>query len=135
MKPTFAFTDKMSLGYPQSNEWYLKTSGGKIQEHYSRNCNYDMKWYCSESRTPSDHDIGQGVAAEYDIWLNTELKNGEIHQSVYTSRKKGKSNVLLRYGHRYITGSPSVSVFPSGLSVTPGWGTETLDYVTTVEWE
>lgn len=134
VKPNFAFTDKMSIGYPVTNEWYLKTSGGSILEHYSQNCNYSGKWYCDESRTPSDHDIGQGVAAAYDIWLDSSLKSGETQQSVYTTKMSGKSNILLRYGHRYLTGTPSIGVYPSGLSVTPEFGTETLDYKITISW-
>lgn len=134
VKPLFALTDKMSIGYPVTNEWYLKTYSGKIMGHESNNCNYKGQWTCTSSNVPSDHDIGQGVAAKYDIWADSNFKQGDITQYVYTTKKSGKSNINLRYGHRFATGSVSVSVFPSGLAVNPSIGTEVLDYPITISW-
>ncbi|MGG4093472.1 hypothetical protein [Paenibacillus lautus] len=134
VKPLFAFTDKMSIGYPVTNEWYLRTSAGNILGHESNNCNYKGQWSCTKSTVPSNHDIGQGVAAAYDIWADSNFKQGDLTQYVYTTKKEGKSNILLRYGHRYLTGSVGVSVYPSGLAVTPATGTETLDYNITITW-
>ncbi|NMI04290.1 hypothetical protein HF638_09875 [Paenibacillus sp. SZ31] len=134
VEPIFALTDKMSIGYPVTNEWYLRTSAGTILGHESNNCNYKGQWKCTSSNVPSDHDIGQGVAAKYDIWADANFRQGDITQYVYTTKKSGKSNINLRYGHRYLTGAVGVSVYPSGLAVTPAIGTETLDYPITISW-
>ncbi|WP_338554463.1 hypothetical protein [Paenibacillus sp. KS-LC4] len=137
VKPLLHFTDKMSVGYPVTNEFYLPTSGGSIRQHNNETCNLfgQNGWTCTSSTTPSNHDIGAGVAASFDLIGTANLTKGSFNQVVYTQKKSGKSNLLFRYGHRVLLGTVGVSVFPSiGLAVTPGTTTETLDYVTEISW-
>lgn len=138
INPLFVLTDKMSIGYPVTNLWYLKTSNGDILGHSSQYCglNGQLGWACASTKTtPSNYDIGQGVAAPYDLIGTYSVHKGYISQYVYTkSTNSGTSNVLFRYGHKTLTGAVGVSVYPAGLAITPSFNTETLDYFITFSW-
>jgi len=133
--PFWTLTDKYSIGYPVTNEWYLPTKNGKIDGHANRICYYFGYQECINSNEPSDHSIGSGVAAAYDLKADSSAHIGLIGQYVYTTRQQGASNVVFRYGHRLISGKPSVSIYPDiGLAITPSTQTETLDYIIEFEW-
>lgn len=134
VKPVWNLTDKMSIGYPVTNEWYLNTSGGQVLGHSSETCNYIGFWSCVTKTVPSDHDLGVGVAAAFDLIGTASGRKGFVQQVVYTQKATGSSNVLFRYGHKTATGSVGVGIYPAGLAVTPAITTETLDYVTTFSW-
>lgn len=108
-----------------------------IQGHYSEYCgiNGQFGWACTSTTTPSNHDIGQGVAAPYNLVGTYSNHRGYISQYVYTTAtNSGTSNVLFRYGHKTVTGNVGVAVYPAGLAVEPRLNTETLDYVITFSW-
>jgi hypothetical protein len=134
-KPLFELVDKMSIGFPVTNTWYLKTSGGLPTGHSSQYCglNGQLGWVCSSKTQPSNVDIGQGVAAPFDLIGTYSSHKGYISQYVYTTGS-GTSNVLFRYGHRTLVGVVAVGVIPAGLAITPSFNTETLDYLITFSW-
>jgi hypothetical protein len=133
--PFYELVDKMSIGFPVTNNWYLKTSGGLPLGHSSQYCglNGQFSWVCSSKTQPSNVDIGQGVAAPFDLIGTYSDHKGYVSQYVYT-KGSGTSNVLFRYGHRIVSGTVAVGVIPAGLAVTPQTNTETLDYLITFSW-
>jgi hypothetical protein len=135
VEPFWNLTDKMSIGYPVTNEWYLRTSGGSILGHSSEMCNFEVYWDCDASTTPANHDLGVGVAAKFDLSGTAAAMKGWVQQYVYSEKSSGRSNVLFRYGHKIISGTPAVSIYPVGLAVTPSTTTETLDYVIDFDWD
>ncbi|MEO3944079.1 hypothetical protein [Gorillibacterium sp. CAU 1737] len=136
-QPRYKYTDKMSIGYPSTNKFIFNTSNGKIQGHTNRSYFYfEDNLLNFESNTPTDADPGAGVAADYYYHPFAEKLNGSIIQYVYVpDNQSGTSNVCIRYGHKYLTlGSPSVSIYPYGLSVTPSTTVQTADYILTLTW-
>lgn len=134
VEPVWNLTDKMSIGYPVTNEWYLNTSGGQVLGHTSQMCNYIGYNECVNKTTPSDHDLGVGVAAAFDLKGTATDMRGYVQQYVYTQKSTGSSNVLFRYGHKTLTGNVGVSITNVGLSVEPAFNTETRDYPITFSW-
>jgi hypothetical protein len=137
--PAYALTDKISIGYPTENKFFLPTSGGKVTQHKSQYCHQVYYWQnatCVSSTTPSDINLGAGVAAAIDLKFNSEYHEGSISQFAYVAeRETGTSNVMVRYGHKRISGSPSVQVYPGiGLSITPTATTDTMDYIFELSW-
>lgn len=137
VEPFWELTDKMSIGYPLTNLWYLETSNGKITGHSSEYCglNGGLGWKCKSSTTPSDHDLGQGVAAKFDLVGTYTNHTGYVSQYVYTvGDNSGRSNVVFRYGHKLVAGNVGVDLFDFGLAVDPTFNTEHLDYPITFSW-
>ncbi|WP_314002540.1 hypothetical protein, partial [uncultured Paenibacillus sp.] len=136
---TWRLVDKMSIGYPTTNQWYWKTSStGGIMGFENQVCNlYNPGgWVCDAIQyTPSDATNGAGVAGSFDLAGDSNYTKGHISQYVYVdSTKTGTSNVLFRYGHRIYSGNVSVGLFPAGLAVEPGYYTETRDFWITFSW-
>lgn len=136
--PFWILVDKVSIGYPSTNKFFYATKNGQILGHYNE------LWYkdantgntvFNNSTTPSDADPATGVAASFDL-VNSQHQGGHLSQYVYVSSSEtGTSNLLIRYGHKTISGSPSVDIYPTfGLSVSPTTTTETADYWLTINW-
>ncbi|MCD9025882.1 hypothetical protein [Cohnella silvisoli] len=134
--PFWTLTDKMSIGYPVTNKWYLRTSQGQVLGHSSETCNYvATAWDCVTKSSPSNYDLGVGVAASFDLKGDANVMKGWVQQYVYVvNTESGTSNVLFRYGHKTISGNVGVGIYPVGLAVEPAVNTETLDYIITFSW-
>lgn len=128
-EPACLLTDMMSIGYPESSHIFLDMNNGQPVGFYSR-LNY-MEYGVNQSAVsyyPADWET-TGVAAEYEIETGMYQMDGSIRQYVYVEDSiSGTCNVKIRYGHQILFGSPSVSIYPIGLAVTPSINTETLDY-------
>lgn len=135
-KPMWRLTDKISIGFPTSLGVYLQTSNGKIQGHYGSHWVYNTQTkgkttYASTS-TPSDSDPSAGVASSVNlhgtISVNDRLQ-GHVSQTYYVqTSKSGNANVKFEYGHKLISGSPSVSIIPSGLGISATGNIDTKAY-------
>lgn len=134
--PLNAFTDKMTIGFPDSSKWFLPMSSGKVAQHESRYA-YDQwadgRWsWTTKQYTPSDWEPNAGVAAEFDLigLLSSPLHKGYVSQYVYVSNQESNiSNVKFEYGHAYTGIDVEVAVFPSaGLAINPGIEVESESY-------
>ncbi len=137
--PQWELTDVFSIGYPVSSEIYLPMDQyGDVDQHGSRYCkkpdNYAPdNWVCIENDQVEngDWDPGVGVAARYDLDMHPSnyLHKGSIEQYAYVDDdESGTINIKFEYGHRIVSGSPSISIFPAGLSITPSLYTDIKDY-------
>lgn len=82
-------------------------------------------------------ETSAGVAGSYDIRASTSKAKhkGYIGQYVYVpTSKNGKINIKISYGHKKISGTPSVSVYPDGLSITPNNTTDIRLYALTLSY-
>lgn len=139
--PAFTFVDKMTIGFPSSSGLYLPTSGCKITQHQHRYSpdqqgNGNWKDY-SIDYSPSDWEPNAGVAGDFDLFASTEktLHKGFIGQYVYVPyTANGTINIKLEYGHKRVSGVPSVSVFPAGLSISPSSTVDTKSYALTLSY-
>ncbi|MFJ5750319.1 hypothetical protein ACIP97_17340 [Peribacillus frigoritolerans] len=139
--PSFTLVDKMSIGFPSGSGLYLPTSGGKIKQHqhrYSQDQQGNGRWIDYAIKySPSNWEPSAGVAGSYDIRASTSKTKhkGYIGQYVYVpTSKNGKINIKITYGHKKISGTPSVSVYPAGLSITPNNTTDTRSYALTLSY-
>lgn len=137
--PTSTLVDKMTIGFPSSAGLYLPTSGGKVTQHqhrYSQDQQGNGRWIdYSIKTTPSDWEPNSGVAGSFDLLSSTSLTKhkGYIGQYVYVpTSKNGKINIKIEYGHKKVSGSPSVSVYPAGLGIVPTTTTDTASYALTL---
>ena len=139
--PSFNLVDKMTIGFPSSSGLYLPTSGGKVTQHqhrYSQDQQGNGRWIDYTIKySPSNWEPSAGVAGSYDLKASTSKTKhkGYIGQYVYVpTSKNGKINIKIEYGHKRISGTPSVSVFPAGLSITPTNTTDTRPYGLTLSY-
>ncbi|MDQ0164014.1 hypothetical protein [Aeribacillus alveayuensis] len=137
--PFWTLTDKMTIGFPSSSGFFLPTSNGSVTQHqhrYSYDAYGNGNWVDTPIKyTPSDWDPNAGVAGSYDLKKLSDftLHKGYIGQYVYVRNTvHGDMNIKIEYGHRMYGGSPSVSVFPAGLSITPSSWTDTASYALTL---
>ena len=128
----------MTIGYPSNCNFIWSTSGGQILGHESKNFNLvlpagqsSLVWQGTTSTNPSDFSIGQGVANKFDLLSSGIDFKGYISQYVYVpvSSAVTSTNVNFSYGHKTVSGSVSVGIYPVGLSVTPSFTTEKINYV------
>lgn len=140
VNPLWKLTDKMTIGYPSTTEWFLPMNNGLVQQHSSR---YSHKptalssWTHVNKSQPSDWTLGGGVAASFDLIANSSFHEGWMSQMVYVdSTKRGTTNIRIEYGHRIITpGTIGVNVYKDfGLGITPETRVETLAYGLTVSY-
>jgi hypothetical protein len=139
--PTFTLIDKMTFGFPSSAGLYLPTSGGSVTQHqhrYSQDPYGNGIWRdFAIDYSPSDWEPSAGVAGDFDLQFVTDLTKhkGYMGQYVYVpTTKNGTINIKIEYGHKRISGSPSVSVYPAGLSITPTSTTDTASYALTLSY-
>ncbi|MCM3168650.1 hypothetical protein [Peribacillus frigoritolerans] len=139
--PSFTLVDKMSIGFPSGSGLYLPTSGGKVKQHphrYSQDLQGNGRWIDYAIKySPSNWEPSAGVAGSYDIRASTSKTKhkGYIGQYVYVpTSKNGKINIKISYGHKRISGTPSVSVYPAGLSITPNNTTDSRSYALTLSY-
>ncbi|CAH0265318.1 hypothetical protein SRABI96_03539 [Peribacillus sp. Bi96] len=139
--PSYNLVDKMTIGFPSSSGLYLPTSGGKVKQHqhrYSQDQQGNGRWIDYAIKySPSNWEPSAGVAGSYDLKASTSKTKhkGYIGQYVYVpTSKNGKINIKLAYGHRRVAGTPSVSVYPAGLSITPTTATDTRSYALTLSY-
>ncbi|MFE3976177.1 MULTISPECIES: hypothetical protein [unclassified Peribacillus] len=139
--PSYNLVDKMTIGFPSSSGLYLPTSGGKVTQHqhrYSQDQQGNGRWIDYAIKySPSNWEPSAGVAGSYDLKASTSKTKhkGYIGQYVYVpTSKNGKINIKIEYGHKRISGTPSVSVYPAGLSITPTQTTDTRSYALTLSY-
>ncbi|WP_057914068.1 hypothetical protein [Peribacillus muralis] len=139
--PSYTLVDKMTIGFPSSSGLYLPTSGGKVTQHqhrYSQDQQGNGRWIDYAIKySPSNWEPSAGVAGSYDLKASTSKTKhkGYIGQYVYVpTSKNGKINIKIEYGHRRVGGTPTVSVFPAGLSITPTNSTDTRAYGLTLSY-
>lgn len=139
--PVFHLTDKMTFGFPSSYGFYLPTSGGKIQQHqhrYSQDPQGNGRWYDYPiSTTPCDFEPNAGVAGDFNLRPSTSLTKhkGFMGQYVYVSTAKhGTMNIKIEYGHKTGSGTPTVSVYPAGLGITPATSVDTAYFALTLKY-
>lgn len=133
--PSFVLVDKMTIGFPSSAGFYLPMVSGKVSQHtnrYSHDIQGNGVWRdYPVSTVVADWEPNAGVAAAFDLRAGTSLSKhkGYMGQYVYVpNNKSGKINVKVEYGHKRISGTPSVSVYPAGLSITPSTTVDTAAY-------
>ncbi|KXH83756.1 hypothetical protein [Sporosarcina sp. HYO08] len=140
-QPVWALTDKLTIGFPSSLGVTFNTSGGNVTGHSSRyyllNTATNVRTYSALKTIPSYWSPGAGVAAAYDLLLpGSTQKNmrhgGLIGQFFYIkSTSSGRANVKLEYGHKKVSGSVGVSVYPAGVGITPSTNLDTRSYALT----
>lgn len=134
VRPYFTLVDAMTIGFPESSGFFLPMSGGSVLQH-SHRVSVDPQgngnWTDYTKYTPYRWESSAGVAGSFDIRGDTsKTKNkGYIGQYVYVSSgKHGTINVKFEYGHKTLGATPTVSVFPAGLAITPNSNTDTRAY-------
>lgn len=118
--PVAKFTDKMTIGVPESVGFFLPVKNNAIAQ-FSSTYEYNKNgiWYSTQSKTPSDWKANSGVAAKYDLVMGTNyLHRGYLMQDIYiNSKKSDTTNLTLEYGHATIIAEPSVSISPTSGSI------------------
>ncbi|WP_047980131.1 hypothetical protein [Ornithinibacillus contaminans] len=135
--PAYTLIDKFAIGLPSSAGFAIPMSNGSPTQHSSRYC-YDFwgegNWSCGAIKSTvsnGDWDAGAGVAARYDLkgYSDFTLHKGYVGQYIYTlGSNHGTTNVKFEYGHKRISGMPSISVYPAGLGIVPTSATDTRSY-------
>lgn len=135
-RPTWKLTDKIAIGFPSALNVYMPTKNGNTighsASHWIYNTQTKVTTNYNSNTTPDDSDPSGGVVAAfkpYDtINVNHRLQ-GRVSQTFYVKNTvNGTSNVRFEYGHRRISGEPSISILPSGISITPHSKTDTQRY-------
>ncbi len=139
--PSFTLVDKMTIGFPSASGFYLPTSNGSVTQHqrrYSRDLQGNGRWVDSSLVTrPTDWEPNAGVAGNFDLKAGNSLTKhkGFMSQYVYIPKSRnGSSNIKIEYGHKRISGSVGISVYPAGLSITPTSTTDTRSYALTLNY-
>lgn len=131
--PFWALTDTLAIGIPESESLHLPTSGGKVVQHKTQYCHqlyYDSKPVCTQKTTPTKGYANSGVATNISLNYNAEYHRGWMEQYGYIeSNKTGTTNVLFTYAHKLISGSPTITVSPIGVGITPTSTTDTQEYM------
>jgi hypothetical protein len=137
--PTWELTDKMTIGFPSGYGFYLPTSGGSVTQHQHR-----YSWDSDKNGSYTDYSIkytpvswsaNAGVAGAYDLIAGEGLHKGYIGQYVYVpTTNNGSMNIKIEYGHKVVSGSVSVGVYPAGLGITPSTNTDTRSYALTINY-
>ncbi|WML56551.1 hypothetical protein [Neobacillus sp. PS2-9] len=137
--PFYTLVDKMTFGFPSSSGLYLPTSSGSITQHqhrYSQDPQGNGNWVdYAIDYSPSDWEPSAGVAGEFDLRASTDftLHKGYMGQYVYVPKvNNGTINIKIEYGHKLYSGSPTVSVYPAGLAITPTSSVDTASYALTL---
>jgi hypothetical protein len=137
--PAWELVDKMTIGFPSGYGFYLPTSGGSVTQHQHRYSwdsdkngtytDYAIKY------TPSDWDANAGVAGSFDLIAGEGVHKGYVGQYVYVPiTNNGSMNIKIEYGHKKVSGSISVGVYPTGLGITPTTNTDTKSYALTINY-
>ncbi|MEK4967540.1 hypothetical protein MHI57_24395 [Cytobacillus sp. FSL K6-0129] len=139
--PSNNLVDKMTFGFPSSAGFYLPTSSGKVTQHqhrYSQDQQGNGRWIDYALKTaPSDWAASSGVAGSFDLRASTSntKHKGFMSQYVYVPKSKnGTMNIKVEYGHKRVSGTPTVGVYPPGLGITPGSTVDTVSYALTVKY-
>lgn len=140
-QPVWALTDKLAIGFPSSLGVQFSTGGGNVTGHSSRyyllNKTTNVKTYSALKTAPSDWSPGAGVAASYNLLTpgstQTNMRHGGlIGQFFYIKNtSSGKANVKLEYGHKKVSGTVTVGVYPAGLGISPTTNVDTRSYALT----
>ncbi|MCM3664546.1 hypothetical protein M3204_09040 [Mesobacillus subterraneus] len=139
--PSYTLVDKMTFGFPSSSGLYLPTSSGLVTQHqhrYSQDPQGNGNWIdYAIDYSPSDWEPSAGVAGDFDLRSSTSLTKhkGYMGQYVYVpTSKSGTINIKIEYGHKLYSGSPTVSVYPAGLAITPTSSVDTASYALTLSY-
>lgn len=119
--PQLRFTDKMTIGVPESVGFFLPVNGTSIDQ-FSSTYEYNINgtWYTGyTSKTPADWKANSGVASKLPLVTGTNyLHRGYISQNIYIANSKsGITNMTLEYGHATLSFEPSISISPSSGSI------------------
>jgi hypothetical protein len=137
--PLNKWTDTISIGYPQTNKFFLPfNSNGQVEQFYSLYSAWSPtyeQWDDYASIVPTDWDNGAGIGESINIKAGRDAHQGYIRMHAYVKNTEtGTSNVKIRYGHAILNASPSFSVYTAGLSVEPKMNVETLDFGFVLSW-
>lgn len=139
--PSYTLVDKMTFGFPSSSGLYLPTSNGSVTQHqhrYSQDPQGNGNWIdYAIDYSPSDWEPSAGVAGDFDLRSSTSLTKhkGYMGQYVYVpTSASGTINIKIEYGHKRVSGSPTVSVYPAGLAITPTTTVDTASYALTLSY-
>lgn len=141
--PTSRFTDAMSIGWPDSAELAPPTVNNKISQFegkymYRDGSNSAFGWQTGTNTTTPNTETGlAGVGFKFGVksGIGFSEHKGYIGQYVYTKKKEGLFNIMIRYGHASLAITPSFTVYPNfGLGVTPGVTVSTVDAFGTLSW-
>ena len=137
-RPYWRLTDKISIGFPNSLGVYMTTNNsGNVTGHSGSHWIYNTQTgttteYASTSST-SDADPSGGVASAFNLHgtinVNHRLQ-GRVTQTFYVKNSlSGKANVKFEYGHKTVSGSPTIQILPSsGLGITPTGNIDVRSY-------
>lgn len=136
-RPVWKLTDKISIGFPTSLGVYMPTSNGKITGHHASHWIYNTQTGATTNyhttTTVSDADPSGGVASAVNLYdtINTNHRlQGRVSQTFHVKTTlSGKANVKFEYGHKTISGTPTVNLIPtSGLGISPSGNIEVRTY-------
>lgn len=139
--PSYNLVDQMTFGFPSSSGLYLPTSSGNVTQHqhrYSQDKQGNGVWtdYAIDY-SPSKWEPSAGVAGDFDLRASTSLTKhkGYMGQYVYVPKSKsGTINIKIEYGHKRVSGTPTISVYPAGLAITPSSTVDTASYGLTLSY-
>ncbi|PTY82832.1 hypothetical protein B5V91_18730, partial [Heyndrickxia sporothermodurans] len=84
--PVWGLVDKMTIGFPSANRFYLPTSKGKVTQHahkYNYSYNRGTTWVGKAIKTtPTNFENNSGVAGSFDLVPGEILHKGYIGQYV-----------------------------------------------------
>jgi len=140
--PLYVLVDKMTFGFPSSSHLYLPTSGENVVQHehrYSHDPQGNGNWInYSIIKKPFDWEPNAGVAGAFDLRAGGGSKakhKGYMGQYVYVPKSKnGTTNIKVEYGHKRISGTPNLSIFPTGIGITPSSTVDTASYGLTISY-
>lgn len=135
-KPLWALTDKVTIGFPSNLGVYMPASGGKLQGFSSSYSLYNTSTrsstLISSTTTPSYFDPSGGVAAAFNLRTTINVNQthaGRVSQTFHVKTEaSGNATVKFEYGHRKISGTVGVSLYPSGVGITPATNTDLKAY-------
>lgn len=142
-RPFWKLTDKISIGFPTSLGVYMPASGGNITGHHASHWIYNSQTGTTTNyyttTTVSDADPSGGVASAFNLHntINTNHRlQGRVSQTFHIKTSlSGKATVKFEYGHKTISGSPTVNLIPSsGLGISPSGNIEVRSYYANLDY-
>lgn len=142
-RPYWRLTDKISIGFPSSLGVYMTTSNGKVTGHGGSHWLYNTQTgttteYASTTTT-SDADPSGGVASAFNLHgtinVNHRLQ-GRVSQIFHVKNSlSGKANVKFEYGHKTVSGTPTIQIIPSsGLGISPTGNIDVRSYFSSFDY-